>query len=126
MGIIRSEIKVGLNSPPIVGLKLIEERRRHSPGNIRESRFVNGVGREQDSEKDRWLAVRIRSNREAHVAHFPCVEHFFRFDNGLFELRLMYETGGSKHNSIIARGLVSWRGMRALIFVFVIARYALG
>lgn len=92
MGIIGREIKIGLKSPPIVGLKSIEKRGRHSTGHIRESRCMDGIGSEQDSEEDRGLTVRVRSNREADVAYFSRIEHPCRFNYGLIELRLMYDS----------------------------------
>lgn len=102
MGIIGREIKIGLKPPPIVGLKLIEECGRHSTGHIGESRCMDGIGSEQDSEEDRGLAVCVRSSREADMAYLSRIEHLGRFNHGLFELRLMYETSWNGHKYIIS------------------------
>jgi hypothetical protein len=102
MSKIGSEIKVGLESPLIVGLKLVKQCCRHSSRNVREAGCVDGVGSEQDAEKDRWFAVRVRSNRESDIPDFPCIKHRCGLSYGIFELCLVDETDRNRH-SLLSR-----------------------
>jgi len=101
MRIIGSEIKIGLEPPLIVRLKLIEQGRRHPASYVRKSGCLNGIWREENCEENRGLAVRVRAYRESDVPHFPRVKSFGRFKNGLVELRLMGDTDGSVHNLLL-------------------------
>jgi hypothetical protein len=100
MGRSGREIKVGQEAPPIVGLKLIKESCRDSCRYARKTRWVDGVRGEQDRKEYGRVSARVRSNCEADLPDFPRIEHFGCFSDGLFELRLIYETGGNVHNSL--------------------------
>jgi len=49
---IGGEVEVGLESPPIEGLKFIKQRGRYSSGDVSEPGCVGGVGGEEDAKKD--------------------------------------------------------------------------
>jgi hypothetical protein len=65
---VRREVEVRLKSPPVEGLKFVDERRRHSPSDVGKPRCVDCIGSEQDSEKYRRFAICIRSKREADIS----------------------------------------------------------
>jgi hypothetical protein len=102
MGRVGSEVKVRLKSPSIEGLKFVEERSRHSPGDVGEPRCVDCIGSEQDSEKYRRFAIGIGPKREADVADFADIEQLGRLRYSFPELRLVYESSGDGHKVIIA------------------------
>ena len=103
MGKVGSEVKVGLKSPAVEGLKFVNELRRHSPGDVGEPGCVDCVGSKQDSEKYRGFAICIRSKREADKADFAGIKQLGRLGHGFSELRLVYKSGGDVHKVIIAR-----------------------
>jgi hypothetical protein len=103
MGKIGSEVKVGLKSPSVEGPKFVKELRRHSSGDVGKPGCVDCVGSKQDPEKYRWLAICIRSKREADMADFAGIKQLGRLRHGFSELRLVYESSGDVHTVIIAR-----------------------
>jgi hypothetical protein len=68
MGKLGGEVKVGLKSPSIEGLKFVKERGRHFSGDVGKSGCVDRLGSQQDTEKYRRLAIRVGSKREADIA----------------------------------------------------------
>ena len=103
MGRIGSEVKIGLQSPPVEGLKFIKQLCRHSSGNVGKPGRMDCVRGKQDSEKYRWFAIRIRSKREADIADFAGIKQLGRHRHSFSKLRLVYGSGGDVHNIIIAR-----------------------
>ena len=103
MGRVGSEVKVGLKSPSVEGLKFVKELRRHSSGDVGKAGCVDCVVSKQDTEKNRGFAICIRPKREADIADFAGIKEFGRLRHGFFELRLVYESGGNVHKVIIAR-----------------------
>jgi hypothetical protein len=79
MGKVGGEVKVGLKSPSVEGLKFFEELRRHSSGDIGKPRCVDCVGSQQDTEKYRRFAICIGSKREADIADFAGIKQLGRF-----------------------------------------------
>ena len=74
MGKVGGEVKVGLKSPSVEGLKLIKERRRHSSGDVGKPGWVSCIASKQDSEKYRRLAICVGSKREADLADFARIK----------------------------------------------------
>jgi len=62
---------------------------------------MSSIRGEQDCKKYGRFSVYIRSYRRADTSDFPRIEHFGRFDHGLVELRLIYETGPRVHNLLL-------------------------
>ena len=102
MGKVGSEVKVGLKSPSVEGLKFVNELRRHSSGDVGKPGCVDCVGSKQDTEKYRGFAICIRSKREADIADFARIKQLGRLRHGFSELRLVYEPGADVHRVIIA------------------------
>lgn len=103
MGKVGGEVKVGLKSPSVERLKFVEERRRHSSGDIGKPGCVDCVGSKQNTEKYRRFAVCVGSKREADMADFAGIKQLGRLRYGFSELRLVYESSGDVHIVIIAR-----------------------
>jgi len=86
MGKVGGEVKVGLKSPSIEGLKFVKERRCHSSGDVGKPGCVDCVGSKQDSEKYGRFAVCIRSKREADISDLAGIQPPGRLGHGCFEL----------------------------------------
>jgi hypothetical protein len=87
MGGVGREVKVGLKTPLVEGLKLVNKCDRHFSSHIGKPGRVDCVGRKQDTEKYRRFAIRIWSEREPDLADFPGVQQLGRFRHSFPELR---------------------------------------
>ena len=78
MGRVGGEVKVGLKSPAVEGLKFVKESRRHSSGDVGKPGWVGCVGSKQETEKYRRFAICIGSKREADLADFAGIKQLGR------------------------------------------------
>jgi len=97
------EVEVRLESPAIVGLKLINESRSDFSGHVRETRRVACVGSKEDAKKYRRFAIRVSPKSEPDISDFKGIERFGSLGYGLSELRLIDDSGGDIHSLIIPR-----------------------
>ena len=86
MGARVREIEVGLKSPSVEGLNLVEEVSGNSAGDIRESGLLDSMRGEKDCKKDRRLPVRIGADCKAHVTDLARVERLRGFGHSVGEL----------------------------------------
>ncbi len=109
MGWVGSEVKVGLKTPPVEGLKFVNEGGRHSSGDMGESGCLDCVGSKQDTEKYRRFAIRIGPEGKPNVANLAGIQQRGRLRHSFPELRLVCYSCGDVHRIIIARRGWLWK-----------------